>query len=654
MASIAQDISTRSFQNDQSAGKKMQELVQATVNEGYSQSASGMNVGSPYKFGNISLKPVEHNTIQPKLNLSEKTDVYEQQADAIAEKITGGANNETFPAENDSEGYTATEHSRTLSLSGNEGASAEKGIAVSHSTGSNMDGSTKAFMESRFGFEFSNIKIHNDEEAAQMNRQLNAKAFTAGNDIYFDQGQYNPATAEGKFLLAHELTHTLQQDNAESIQRKELGDIAASSRTSLRISRLPPDQSKIDHWTQEYFGPGAAATMESEMKSDFGVSITGDRLKKGLRNIGLELKSSSHSITIPASDDEPEHMINTDPSKWELPDNSILDIAIDLRNYGLENAIYRFTSYQEGKEQKLLIERTHVISTPAATVAGPASAAGTFTGMITIKNVTVNIDSSFSEDKAKTIASAVELLPDPIRLKIDGVTFVQVASSGLGPAGQSGEYKEDEDKVRIWGDLFNPTARRVGESGNEIYAVVHELMHAIDLRPMFMPQIKRDEAMRKKKDLEEKIRKASYETTDPLGEDDDNVKAIKAGLRADITTLDKEIADLSKAMGKAKSVSGTELGKNTEALTTGFGKALAADGVKAVPNAKKRNDEKAPGTKAENTLKSGISNYAAVNLMEAFAENFSIYIMDEELLKAIRPKTYAFFVKAFPKTAATP
>jgi hypothetical protein len=515
-----------------------------------------------------------------------------------------------------------------------------------------MDGSTQTFMESRFGFEFSDIKIHNDEEAVQMNRQLNAKAFTAGNDIYFDEGQYNPATTEGKFLLAHELTHTLQQDNAENIQRKELGDIAASNRTRLRISRLPPDQSKIDHWAQEYFGTGAVASMESEMKSDFGVSITGDRLKKGLRNIGLELKSSSHSITIPASDDEPEHMINTDPAKWELPDNSILDIAIDLRNYGLENAIYRFTSYQEGKEQKLLIERTHVISAPAATVAVPAPAAGTFTGMVTIKNVTVNIDSSFSQDKAKTIASAVELLPDPIRLKIDGVTFVQVASSGLGPAGQSGEYKEDEDKVRIWGDLFNSAARRVGESGHEIYAVVHELMHAIDLRPMFMPQIKRDEAMRKKKDLEEKIRKASYETTDPLGEDDDNVKAIKAGLSADIATLDKEIADLSKAMGKGKSISGTELGKNTEALTTGFGKALAADGVKVVKNAKKRNDERAAGTKAENTLKSGVSDYGAVNLMEAFAENFSTYIMDEELLKAIRPKTYAFFVKAFPKTAA--
>jgi hypothetical protein len=52
----------------------------------------------------------------------------------------------------------------------------------------------------------------------------------------------------------------------------------------------------------------------------------------------------------------------------------------------------------------------------------------------------------------------------------------------------------------------------------------------------------------------------------------------------------------------------------------------------------------------EKTLTTGVTNYAATDLMEAFAENFSTYILDEALLKALRPKTYAFFHTAFPKT----
>jgi hypothetical protein len=70
-----------------------------------------------------------------------------------------------------------------------------------------MDANTQSFMSSRFATDFSNVKIHTDGEAVQMNRELNAKAFTTGNDIYFSEGQYQPNSDSGKHLLAHELTH---------------------------------------------------------------------------------------------------------------------------------------------------------------------------------------------------------------------------------------------------------------------------------------------------------------------------------------------------------------------------------------------------------------------------------------------------------------
>ncbi|TDQ22712.1 eCIS core domain-containing protein [Tenacibaculum caenipelagi] len=79
------------------------------------------------------------------------------------------------------------------------------------SGGQKMDAGTLGEMESGFGADFSHVNIHNDSEAAQMSQEIGAQAFTHGNDIYFNKGKYNPNSKEGKHLLAHELTHTIQQ-----------------------------------------------------------------------------------------------------------------------------------------------------------------------------------------------------------------------------------------------------------------------------------------------------------------------------------------------------------------------------------------------------------------------------------------------------------
>jgi len=84
-------------------------------------------------------------------------------------------------------------------------------INNSRGSGMQMDNQTRSFMEPRFGGDFTNVNIHTNNTAVGLNRNLNSKAFTIGNDIYFDSGKYNPNSGEGKRLLAHELTHTIQQ-----------------------------------------------------------------------------------------------------------------------------------------------------------------------------------------------------------------------------------------------------------------------------------------------------------------------------------------------------------------------------------------------------------------------------------------------------------
>ncbi len=84
-------------------------------------------------------------------------------------------------------------------------------IQSTKGSGNAMHETTKSFMESRFGTDFSNVNIHTGNDASQLSNQLNAQAFTVGNDIYFNEGKYVPESKEGKQLLAHELAHVVQQ-----------------------------------------------------------------------------------------------------------------------------------------------------------------------------------------------------------------------------------------------------------------------------------------------------------------------------------------------------------------------------------------------------------------------------------------------------------
>src|SRR5258708_4159703 len=75
--------------------------------------------------------------------------------------------------------------------------------------GSPLDPETRRLMERRFGHDFSQVRIHTDARSAAAARELNAHAFTRGQDIFFAAGLYLPHTIQGQKLLAHELTHTL-------------------------------------------------------------------------------------------------------------------------------------------------------------------------------------------------------------------------------------------------------------------------------------------------------------------------------------------------------------------------------------------------------------------------------------------------------------
>ena len=191
-------------------------------------------------------KPV----VQPKLTINEPGDIYEQEADAMADKIMRMSSNEAVKPVTGLIGislqrkcaHCEEEEKRRKPVmrkteSGYGGMLASSSLVsslnASKGGGSLLPQGTRSFMENAFSTDFSSVRIHTDGQASEMSKEINAKAFTYGTDIYFDYGQYSSNTEDGKKLLAHELTHTLQQS-------------AGLNRTLLQRTPSAEDQVEFD------------------------------------------------------------------------------------------------------------------------------------------------------------------------------------------------------------------------------------------------------------------------------------------------------------------------------------------------------------------------------------------------------------------------
>ena len=98
------------------------------------------------------------------------------------------------------------------------GSDLETRLAAEKGGGSPLPDEVRGYMEPRFGADFGNVRVHTGNTSTQLSRDLGARAFTHGQDIHFQDGTYDPGSSSGKRLLAHELTHTVQQGAANRVQ----------------------------------------------------------------------------------------------------------------------------------------------------------------------------------------------------------------------------------------------------------------------------------------------------------------------------------------------------------------------------------------------------------------------------------------------------
>ncbi|MEH6404569.1 MAG: DUF4157 domain-containing protein, partial [Sneathiella sp.] len=146
--------------------------------------------------------------IHSNLSISEPGDRAEQEADQTADKIV--SNSPSLPHQLSVNPLIAKSSQHPA---GNHSASqlpAIDPIARTGDSGTALSVSTKQYFEPRFGQDLSRVRLHSGINAAQMSERIEARAFTQGQDIYFGKNQLNTNSDDGRRLLAHELTHTLQ------------------------------------------------------------------------------------------------------------------------------------------------------------------------------------------------------------------------------------------------------------------------------------------------------------------------------------------------------------------------------------------------------------------------------------------------------------
>jgi hypothetical protein len=182
--------------------------------------------------------PWSRPVLQAKLTVSDPGDRYEREADRVADQVM------RMPASSPcacggscprcAAGTAMRSAAPSHSASAPAPASADLPAVVARGRsggGQALDAATRAFMEPRFGRAFDCVRVHADGAAAESARAIGAEAYTVGNDIVFGAGRYTPHSDDGQRLLAHELTHVVQQGAApfETIDRSAIPRIQASA-----------------------------------------------------------------------------------------------------------------------------------------------------------------------------------------------------------------------------------------------------------------------------------------------------------------------------------------------------------------------------------------------------------------------------------------
>ena len=235
---------------------------------------------------------------QPKMEINQPGDQYKKEADNVANNVIkekdkgvqrlSTPKDEEEPATNDARmevDKEIQEKPEIQQCAACEKEEKEASPALSSKIedragkGKPMPEPLKQSMGAAIGADFSGVNVHTDDHATAMNNALGAQAFTHGNDIYFNQGKYDPGSNQGQHLLAHELTHVVQQGQAPAVSKKQIqrtlfplvimegrrvGSGSVTMGPGITVSWNGNSMSIVAH--MEVYGPSATAEIAQQIQ----------------------------------------------------------------------------------------------------------------------------------------------------------------------------------------------------------------------------------------------------------------------------------------------------------------------------------------------------------------------------------------------------
>lgn len=216
-----------------------------------------------HDFSRIRVHAGIPKRLQTKLSINRQGDKYEQEADRVAEQVMRVSiplairrsnrekNNQAKPiseqtmfsiqkqVDKGKEGIIITKKVGEPIPQVSSGLKDQFHFLKDH--GNPMAETLRDFIEPRFGCNFSNVRIHADSNSAKMSEELKAEAFSYGRDIYFGAGKYRPGSESGKRLLAHELTHILQQQ----FEPKSSGSVQLQQESAEPVTQVNPEIAQL-------------------------------------------------------------------------------------------------------------------------------------------------------------------------------------------------------------------------------------------------------------------------------------------------------------------------------------------------------------------------------------------------------------------------
>lgn len=378
-------------------------------------------------------------------------------------------------------------------------------------------------------------------------------------------------------LLRGQPAQTLQRAPGSALdaqttqaERKELRVLTAENVTSFTPRELKA----------KFSDKAKAGSMFDDVQYDSNIK---DSLKVGLQVLAAEIYNQS-----------------------SFHENTLTNIPLDLTPFGGVNGVYRFSliGRKTPPKTRLIIEQ--VSSTPPTQLNSKQATAQE----ARFQQFGFQFGTGFTGTATRNqLFTALSRVPDAVLEHARGVTFSLSTMNPTGANGEPGHYDPNTHAIEFFANALNTMSNSADGAGTSrfIFAVMHELGHAMDFEAFSKAKRKVAELTQQLKDAQLEAKRATVDVNAPIGKE--NQKADEKS-KADKAKIDKLKQDLNTAQAALQQI-GTS----------------------------KRSDS----TEFKNTQGKAISNYGATAPVENYAELFSIFVLDPDLLKSTRPEAFEYF-----------